>query len=141
MRILTLARAGIAAAALTLAVLAPIHAQERVAVTGHVLQEATGAPVDGALVRIEGRDGGAVTDSTGAFEFDGLPPGLPALLLADKVLDRLERAGVATSGVERPSGRSTPEIPGVERPSDRSTPGPDDLGARLMALVAEARAT
>ena len=25
--------------------------------------------------------------------FDGLPPGLPALLLADKVLDRAERAG------------------------------------------------
>ena len=48
---------------------------------------------------------------------DGLPPGLPALLLADKVLDRAERAG-------------TPVTP----------PDGDDLGDRLLALVAEARA-
>jgi XTP/dITP diphosphohydrolase len=47
---------------------------------------------------------------------DGIPPGLPALLLADKVLDRLERTGA---------------------PVD-PTPG-DDLGERLLALVAEAR--
>jgi XTP/dITP diphosphohydrolase len=46
---------------------------------------------------------------------DGLPPGLPALLYADKVLDRLEREG----------RRPTPE---------------DDLGGRLLALVAEAHA-
>jgi XTP/dITP diphosphohydrolase len=47
---------------------------------------------------------------------EGLPPGLPALLYADKVLDRLARAGrpVAIEG--------------------------DDLGDRLLALVAEAHA-
>ncbi len=50
---------------------------------------------------------------------DGLPPGLPALLHADKVLERLERRGT--------------------RPAD---PGPGaGLGDRLLALVAEARAT
>ena len=49
---------------------------------------------------------------------EGLPPGLPALLYADKVLDRLARDG-------RP----------VEPPGD--APG---LGDRLLALVAEARA-
>ena len=48
--------------------------------------------------------------------FEGLPPGLPALLLADKVLDRAERAG-------------TP----VDLPSS------DEIGDRLLALVAEAR--
>lgn len=48
---------------------------------------------------------------------DGLPPGLPGLLLADKVLDRLARAG-------------------VDRP-----PAGDALGDRLLALVAEGRAT
>ena len=47
---------------------------------------------------------------------DGLPPTLPALLHADKVVDRLERAG-------------TP----VVAPSD-------DLGSRLLALVVEAHA-
>jgi len=49
--------------------------------------------------------------------FEGLPPGLPALLLADKVLDRAERAGTP---VEVPDG--------------------DGIGERLLALVAEARA-
>jgi XTP/dITP diphosphohydrolase len=47
---------------------------------------------------------------------DGLPDTLPALLYADKVLDRLERAGT---------------------PAD---PAGADLGDRLLALVAEARA-
>ena len=46
---------------------------------------------------------------------DGLPPGLPALLLADKVLDRLERSGHPARG------------------------GGDDIGDRLLELVAEAR--
>jgi XTP/dITP diphosphohydrolase len=50
---------------------------------------------------------------------DGLPPGLPALLYADKVLDRLERAGAPAS-----SGVST---------------GSTDVGDRLLDLVAEAR--
>ena len=48
---------------------------------------------------------------------DGLPPGLPALLYADKVLDRLAREGAA---------------PSVD-------PGGDDVGQRLLAVVAEAR--
>jgi XTP/dITP diphosphohydrolase len=54
---------------------------------------------------------------------EGLPPGLPALLYADKVLDRLERAA------------GTPVVV--------PDPGADgaDLGQRLLALVAEAHAT
>jgi XTP/dITP diphosphohydrolase len=46
---------------------------------------------------------------------DGLPPGLPALLYADKVLDRMQRAG------------------------DPAGVGGADIGERLLALVAEAR--
>jgi XTP/dITP diphosphohydrolase len=55
---------------------------------------------------------------------DGLPPGLPALLLADKVLDRLARAGssVAETGASAPSSTTAASI-----------------GERLLALVAEAR--
>lgn len=48
---------------------------------------------------------------------DGLPPTLPALLYADKVLDRLAREGTTV------------------------VPTGDDLGDRLLALVAEARET
>jgi XTP/dITP diphosphohydrolase len=48
---------------------------------------------------------------------DGIPPTLPALLYADKVLDRLGRAGSAPA------------------------PAGDGLGDRLLALVAEARET
>lgn len=47
---------------------------------------------------------------------EGLAPGLPALLYADKVLDRLARAG------------TTPDVPTGA-----------DLGDRLLALVAEGR--
>lgn len=50
--------------------------------------------------------------------FDGIPLELPALSRAAKVLDRLERAG-------------TP-LP---------APDPDDVGDRLLAIVAEARAS
>lgn len=49
---------------------------------------------------------------------EGLPPGLPALLYADKVLDRMERAGTPVAEVD-----------------DGAT-----IGDRLLALVAEARA-
>jgi XTP/dITP diphosphohydrolase len=58
---------------------------------------------------------------------DGLPPGLPALLYADKVLDRLER-----SGREDLVSRLAPLAP---QPAAEG-----DLGDRLLALVAEARA-
>jgi len=51
---------------------------------------------------------------------DGIPDELPALLYADKVLDRLQRAGAVTPA---PAADS------------------DDLGERLLALVAEAHAT
>jgi XTP/dITP diphosphohydrolase len=50
---------------------------------------------------------------------DGLPPGLPALLYADKVLARLARSSDGVSEVDREA---------------------DDLGGRLLALVAEAHA-
>ncbi len=46
---------------------------------------------------------------------DGIPPTLPGLLYADKVVDRLERAGTPVELSE-----------------------PDDLGSRLLALVVEA---
>ena len=50
---------------------------------------------------------------------DGIPPALPALAYADKVLGRLVRSGLVG------------DVPG----------GSADLGARLLGLVAEARAT
>jgi len=53
---------------------------------------------------------------------DGLPETLPALLYADKVLDRLERADRLP---EPPEATDDPEI---------------DIGDRLLSLVAQARA-
>jgi len=53
---------------------------------------------------------------------DGIPSALPALLYADKVLDRLERAGTPADLVADPADAGA------------------DLGERLLALVAEARA-
>jgi XTP/dITP diphosphohydrolase len=57
---------------------------------------------------------------------DGLPPTLPALLLADKVLDRLSRTPAEPSVVADRTVRS----------GDPAT----DIGERLLALVAESRA-
>jgi XTP/dITP diphosphohydrolase len=54
-----------------------------------------------------------------ASVLDGLPPGLPALALADKVLGRAAKVGVTPA------------------PDDPATA---DLGARLLGLVVEARA-
>jgi XTP/dITP diphosphohydrolase len=55
---------------------------------------------------------------------DGLPPSLPALLYADKVLDRLERSGIHA---------------GPSLVDDGSASGGGDIGDRLLGLVAEAR--
>ncbi|WP_435769706.1 MazG nucleotide pyrophosphohydrolase domain-containing protein [Nocardioides sp. SYSU DS0651] len=55
----------------------------------------------------------------------GLPAALPALLYADKALDRLERAG-------RPV-----EVPPPDDTDDTDDTG--DIGDRLLAVVAEAR--
>ena len=62
---------------------------------------------------------------------DGLPPTLPALLYADKVLDRLAR-------------QPEVELVGTPAPDGDDDPTPDpahELGERLLALVAEARAS
>ena len=59
------------------------------------------------------------TEKSRSSVTDGLPPGLPALLHADKVLDRAARAGT---------------------PLDLDPSGSDDLGSRLLTLVAEAHA-
>src|SRR6478672_7480805 len=59
---------------------------------------------------------------------DGLPPTLPALLYADKVVDRLAREG-------RPVD-VTPVASATEAPQTSET----TLGDRLLALVAEAHA-
>lgn len=63
------------------------------------------------------------TEKARTSVLDGLPPTLPALLLADKLLDRADRAG-------RPVG---PEADDTER-------GATEIGERLLAVVAEARA-
>jgi XTP/dITP diphosphohydrolase len=76
---------------------------------------AVGAPADAASVT-EVWEAIKATEKNRDQVTDGLPPGLPALLYADKVLDRLERAG-----------------------SPGEAPATDDVGDRLLALVAESR--
>ena len=62
----------------------------------------------------------ALEKSSRTSVLDGLPPGLPALLLADKALDRVERA----------AGKSS------ERPAPMT---PEQVGEGLLALVEAAR--
>jgi XTP/dITP diphosphohydrolase len=86
-------------------------------VFGDAAQSNAGRTADAAAVN-EAWEAIKATEKARSEVTDGLPPTLPALLYADKVLDRLARQGSAVG------------------------PGPDDqadLGERLLALVAEAR--
>ncbi|UOE45717.1 MazG family protein [Agromyces larvae] len=58
---------------------------------------------------------------------DGVPQGMPALALADKVIGKAEQAGVAPEQEADASGWAVPETEA-------------ELGAELLALVASARA-
>lgn len=60
---------------------------------------------------------------------DGLPPGLPALLMADKVMDRMERAG-------RPLDLD-PAV--ADADTDPEAHAGIGIGDQLLALVAESR--
>jgi XTP/dITP diphosphohydrolase len=57
---------------------------------------------------------------------DGVPQGMPALALADKLLGKAEKLGVTAP--EHPSGAAS------------SAQSEDELGAQLLAIVGEARA-
>lgn len=81
-----------------------------------------GGPQDAAAVN-EAWEAIKATEKGRSAVTDGLPPTLPALLYADKVLDRLGRQGTV-----------------VEPGGDPGDDSGDDLGDRLLALVAEARA-
>jgi XTP/dITP diphosphohydrolase len=91
------------------------------------------AAEDGALAA--GGDAAAVNDAWQRIKAretprdsvtDGVPDTLPALLYADKVLDRLRRAG-------------RPVTPGDAAGDEAAAAPGTDLGERLLALVAEAQ--
>ncbi|WP_110239587.1 MazG family protein [Nocardioides gilvus] len=60
---------------------------------------------------------------------EGLPPGLPALLMADKVIDRMERAGQPLD----------PQVGDAGEGNDQGADVGTGIGDRLLALVAESR--
>lgn len=70
--------------------------------------------VEAEWVRIKAQEKAARTSP-----LDGIPPSLPALARADKVISRLEKAGEGFAWQSYAAG--------------------DDIGARLLALVGEAR--
>jgi hypothetical protein len=63
-------------------VLVPSILEAQVAVVGRVTDAITGAPVRGAVVRLEGAPAGVVSDSTGRYLLVGVPAG-PQVLRAD----------------------------------------------------------
>ena len=79
-------------------------------------------PIDAAAVN-ERWEAVKATEKTRTDPTDGLPPTLPALLWADKVLDRSSRAGTPLDLAPRRTG-----------------PAADAIGDRLLGLVAEAHA-
>ena len=89
----------------------------------HVYGPDAGAPADAASVT-EVWEQIKATEKGRDHVTDGLPPGLPALLYADKVLDRLERADRGAL---------------VSRLASLAPQPAADIGDRLLALVAESR--
>lgn len=81
----------------------------------HVFAPSGEAPADAAAVN-DAWQAIKAAEKDRATLTDGIPASLPALLYADKVLDRLARAGAPTE------------------------PAGDGIGERLLALVAEAHA-
>ncbi len=81
--------------ALTLLILAVgptiASAQERATISGSIRVVDSGEPVEGAFVRIEGTNLAALTDSSGLYRIEGVPPG-PQVL-------RVERLGFATARI------------------------------------------
>jgi len=71
--------------------------------------------------------------------YDGIPPTLPALLYADKVLDRLARAGTPVD-FDRLNPAELVETSDLDKLDLREQADQRGIGDRLLALVAEARA-
>ncbi len=98
----------------------------------HVFAPAADSPVEAADINEVWEQIKAAEKQRTAVT-DGLPPALPALLYADKVLDRLARE-------RQPLVESSPLVAPVETPAPERDANPaHDLGERLLALVAEAR--
>lgn len=97
----------------------------------HVFGDDTGERPDAASVN-EMWEAIKAAEKQRTSVVDGLPPTLPALLYADKVLDRLSRESAAPGN---PSGSLPLQAAGVSTASTRA----ESLGDRLLGLVAEAR--
>ena len=98
----------------------------------HVFEAAADGPslLTPAEVNAEWERHKAVEKSDRTSVLDGLPPGLPALLLADKVLDRLARAAAAD------------DVAGHDERSSERPPAmtPEQVGEQLLGVVEAARA-
>ena len=72
---------------------------------------------------------------------DGIPTSLPALLYADKVLDRLAREGRRTAGARTPTSKGPESHLGGPRVPLRGAASPTsaEIGDRLLDVVREAR--
>jgi outer membrane receptor protein involved in Fe transport len=111
----------------------PIHAQAPEAVvTGRVLDAATGAPLAGTLVVIEGTDRRSVADSAGRFLLLRVPPG-PQMLRAERIgyaLTRMTLTVPATGTVmhELRMASSALQMPGLIVTADPAGRARGELG-------------
>jgi XTP/dITP diphosphohydrolase len=90
--------------------------------------------VFGAAIATSAEDVVALWDVQKAVEkphrtsvLDGIPQGMPALALADKVIGRAHKVGLAIEGYAAQSGQA-------------SAPNEEELGALLLSIVATAKA-
>lgn len=101
----------------------------------HVFEAEEPSSLTPAEVNAEWERRKGVEKASRTSVLDGLPPGLPALLLADKVLERLSRAAEVAADVAADDVRHGGRSP--ERPAPMT---PEQVGEGLLALVEAARA-
>jgi XTP/dITP diphosphohydrolase len=101
----------------------------------------SGARLDAATIN-EVWESIKATEKQRASPVDGIPASLPALLYADKVLDRLAREARRTTGGEAAaSGDRTGHLGGQDGAPRGTTPGTSaEIGERLLDVVRDARA-
>lgn len=112
-------------------------AQQTGTVTGVVSDRATGQPLESALVRVEGQEGGVLTNQNGLYLMQAVPAGTPSSSSQVRSTASCSRQGIAREVALCIAGLGIPALRGLRmgrRAFKAIKDGLDVLDALSMAL-------